>query len=75
MLTHNKFGTCLTFENANIDTPPATRRLQTYSENEYLMPYTSVPISMTAKENMKLENILTPKFRMPNFKNPKCLDN
>lgn len=38
----------LTFESANTETPPATRREQTYSGTVYLIPYTNAPISITA---------------------------
>jgi len=45
-----RLSTILTFESAKIDTPPATSRVQTYSEIVYLMPYTRVPISITAND-------------------------
>lgn len=51
---NQKFGVILTLESAKIDTPPATRSVHKYSENEYLMPYTRVPISITV--NLKIEN-------------------
>jgi NAD-specific glutamate dehydrogenase len=36
-----------TLTNANIETPPATRNVHTYSGRVYRTPYTNVPISMT----------------------------
>jgi hypothetical protein len=38
----------LTFRSANVETPPATRKVQRYSGIVYLIPYTSEPISITA---------------------------